>query len=183
MRRSYDSKTYNLDEYIRGEWVSELRHEFIDGRLFAMPHEDCLNNSVRGNLASVLYNSLRKAGYRLFIHDIKVAIPNENKYYYPDVFATREEANEHNEYIQYAPEIIVEVVSESTHSTDYIDKYIDYTKIPSLQYYLIVEPETTLITIFERDGDNWVTHKYTQRDAVVKLPSFNIEFLVKQVYE
>ncbi len=184
MRLADNDKIYSLDEYIKGEWVSELRHEYIDGRLFAMPHEDCRNNAIRGHIAFALYNALKGNGYRFFIHDVKVAIPGGNRYYYPDVFATKEKATETNTYIQYSPEIIIEVVSESTHSTDYIDKYIDYSKIPSLLYYLIVEPETMLVTVFEKDeNNNWITHKYTQRDAVIKLPALNVEFLLGQVYE
>ena len=127
---------------------------------------------------------MKKSGYYVCIADVKVAIPGSNKYYYPDVFVTREISTKKNTYIQYEPEIIVEVVSESSHGTDYVDKYIDYCKIPSLQYYLIVEPETNLITVCERDeNSDWLTHKYTQPHATVTLPKLNIAFLVRQVYE
>lgn len=185
MRTAINDNIYTVDEYIRSEWPSELRHEFIGGRLFEMPHEDCNNNQVRGALMVILHYPLKQAGYKTYVHDIKVAIPNENKYYYPDIFATKEDSiPNNNDYIKYQPEIIVEVVSDSTHLTDYVDKYIDYTKIPSLIYYLVVEPEITLITVHEReDNNNWITHKYIQPDAIVKLPKLNIEFLVRQVYE
>jgi hypothetical protein len=47
-----------------------------------------------------------------------------------------------------------------------------------------VEPETTLVTVLERsNNNNWAAHKYTQPDAMVKLPKLKIEFLLKQVYE
>jgi len=94
----------------------------------------------------------------------------------------KEEKNEKNRYIKYHPEIIVEVVSESTQVTDYVDKYIDYTKIPSLQYYMIVEPETVLITVYERTETNeWVTRKYTQLKDNVQLEKMNVSFTLQDV--
>jgi Uma2 family endonuclease len=105
-------------------------------------------------------------------------------FYYPDVFAPREEKNENNRYIKYQPEIIVEVVSESTQVTDYVDKYIDYTKIPSRQYYMIVEPETILITVYERTATNeWITRKHTQLKDVIQLDKMNISFSLQDVYK
>jgi Uma2 family endonuclease len=113
-----------------------------------------------------------------------VAIPGDNKYYDADIFVTKEEKSENNRYIKYQPEIIVEVVSESTQVTDYVDKYIDYTKIPSLQYYIIVEPETVLITVYERTATNeWSTRKYTQVKDIVLLEKMNISFFLQDVYK
>ena len=47
-------------------------------------------------------------------HDVKVAIPGGKKFYYPDVFFTKEERSQNNQHIKTEPEIIVEVVSETT---------------------------------------------------------------------
>lgn len=184
MRTAAYDKIYTVEEYIQEELSSEVRHEFINGQLFEMAGEKDINNEMAFLIATLFLSLLKQHGYMAYSHEIKVAIPGGKKYYYPDVFLTKEIKTTENRYIKYAPGLIVEIVSESTHSTDYIDKYIDYCKIPSLQYYLIVEPETTLVTVCEKGEDNdWITHKYTQPDAVVKLPLLNIEFLVKQVYE
>jgi len=184
MKTAVSDKIYTVAEYIQEELRSEVRHEFVNGQLFEMAGEKRLNNIIAGFFYLLFVQSLKKAGYYACINDVKVAIPGSSKYYYPDVFVTKEKSTEKNTYIQYEPEIIVEVVSESTHVTDYVDKYIDYCKIPSLLYYLIVEPETNLITVCERDDNNdWITHKYTHPDATVKLAKLDIEFLVKQVYE
>ncbi len=183
MRAAVNDKIYTVEEYVQEELQSEVRHEFINGQLFEMAGEKRINNIIAGFFYLILIQSLKKSGYFICSHDVKIAIPGSNKYYYPDVFATREKSTEKNTYIQYEPEIIIEVVSESTHLTDYVDKYIDYTTITSLRYYLVVEPETTLITVHERqNGNNWVAHKYTQQDALVKLPALGIEFKVGDVY-
>jgi Uma2 family endonuclease len=184
MRNAVDDKIYTVEEYIQFEWKSERRHEFINGQLFEMPGEKDINNQMAGMVYILLINFLKGKGYQFYSHDIKVAIPGGKKFYYPDVFVTKEERNQSNQYIKNEPEIIVEVVSETTQVTDYVDKYIDFTKIPSLAYYIIVEPETILITVYERDETlNWFARKYTNLNVVVKLEKFQIEFLVKDIYQ
>lgn len=184
MRTAASDKIFTVEEYIKYELTSERRHEFINGQLFEMPGEKDINNLIAGGIYILFTALLKPKGYLVFNHDVKVAIPGVDKYYYPDVFATKEEKKEGNTYIKYQPEIIVEVVSDSTHTTDYVDKYIDYTKIPSLQYYIIVEPETILITVHERTETNeWIAHKYIQLKDVVQLEKMNVSFPLSDVYK
>ncbi len=183
MRFVTSDKIYSVEEYIQHEWSALARSEFINGQLFEMPGEKDINNEIAGNLY-ILFSSLLKAlGYFVYSHDVKVRIFGENKYYYPDVFVTNEAKTENNRYIKHEPVLIVEVVSESTQVNDYVDKYIDYTKIPSLQYYIIVEPETTLITCYTKsENGEWHTTKYTKGEDEIKLESLNIAFQLKEVY-
>ncbi len=175
--------TLTAEEYIQHEYSAERRSEYINGQLFIMPAEKDTNNEVAGLLFMLLYQQLKAMGFTIYSHDVKIAIPNEHKYFYPDVFATREPKQPDNQYIKYAPEIIVEVVSPGSHSHDYIDKYIEYIKIPSLQYYLIVEPETILITMYSRGGDDWEVQKFTKLTDVIDLPAFSAKLVMQDVYE
>jgi Uma2 family endonuclease len=183
MRAGTSNKMYTVEEYIKHEWTAPVRNEFINGQLFEMPGEKDINNNIALKTAFFLMQFLTEQGYQIYAHDIKVKVFGENKYYYPDVFVTKEARTESNTYIKSEPVLIVEVVSETTQVNDYVDKYIDYTKIPSLQYYLIIEPETTLITCYKR-GENgeWITSKYTQPDELIKLDILNVSFQLKQVY-
>jgi Uma2 family endonuclease len=92
--------------------------------------------------------------YQVYMNDVKVGIPGGTKYFYPDVFITREQRTEGNQYIKYSPELIVEVVSPSTHITDTVDKYLAYSTIPSLKYYLIAEPETVYVIVYSKNGED-----------------------------
>ena len=177
------NKIYSVEEYIEHELKSAVRSEFINGQLYEMAGEKDINNEIAGNLYILFSALLKSFGYFIYNHDVKVKIFGENKYYYPDVFATKELKTERNEYIKSEPELIVEVVSETSQVNDYVDKYIAYTKIPSLKYYLIIEPETTLITCYKK-GENaeWITSKYTRPDEVIQLDAFGVSFQLKQVY-
>lgn len=151
MKQATSNKIFSVEEYIQFECTSGNKHEFINGQLFEMPGEKDINNEIAGASYIILVQLLKRMGYQDFNHDVKVGLPEGNKYYYPDVFVTKEDKTEANKYIKYQPELIVEVVSESTQINDYVDKYIDYTKIPSLKYYIITEPETVLKTVYSMD--------------------------------
>jgi Uma2 family endonuclease len=184
MKQAISDKIFSVEEYIQYEWTSERPHEFINGQLFEMPGEKDINNEIATELLIILRSFLKEKGYTIYTHDMKVKIHEENKYYYPDLFATKEAKTESNKYIKYEPEIITEVVSESSQVTDYVDKYIDYTKIPTLQYYMIVEPETILITVYERvEANEWITRKYTKKTDFVQLEKMDVSFPLQDVYK
>ncbi|MFP5040117.1 Uma2 family endonuclease, partial [Parasediminibacterium sp. JCM 36343] len=174
MKQIICDKIFTVAEYIHYELASESRHEFINGQLFEIAGGKDINNELALALAFMLMQLPKSKGYQVYANDVKIGIPHEAKYYYPDVFVTKEAKTEGNKYIKSEPELIIEVVSESTQINDYVDKYINYTKIPSLQYYMIVEPETTLITLYARENGGWVTHKYTNKEDEVQLPFLGI---------
>lgn len=183
MQVDTSNKKYTIEEYIRHELKSEVRSEFINGQLFEMAGEKDINNEIAGNLYILFSTLLKSLGYFIYNHDVKVKVFEENKYYYPDVFITREFKTESNKYIKSEPVLIIEVVSETSQINDYVDKYIAYTKIPSLQYYMIIEPETTLITCYKKgENEEWTTSKYTRMEDVIRLDILNVSFQLKQVY-
>ena len=183
MQLETNKRVYTVDEYIQHELKSAVRSEFVNGQLFEMSGEKDINNEIALRLAFLLVQLLGEKGYKIFAHDVKVKIYGEEKYYYPDVFVTRESRHENNHYIKSAPEIIVEVVSETSQVHDYVDKYIAYTKIPSLRYYIIIEPETVLLTCYARGENNeWTTAKYTRAHETVNLDQLEVSFPLRQVY-
>jgi Uma2 family endonuclease len=172
-----------VDEYIQYELTADCRHEFINGQLFEMPGEKRTNNRVAGNIYMVLRNPLEPKGYAAYSHVMKVSNRDRNKYFYPDVFVTKEPQTETNEYIQYEPELIAEVISPSSRITDTIDKYIDYTTIPSLRYYLVVEPDITYVTVYAKNADGkWEATLYASLNDVVPLPLLELSLPLTEVY-
>jgi Uma2 family endonuclease len=184
MRTGSLNKIFTVEEYIQHEWTAPARNEFINGQLFEMPGEKDINNQIALKIAFFLMRLLKEQGYQVYAHDVKVKIFGENKYYYPDVFVTKESKTPANQYIKSEPVLIVEVVSETSQVNDYVDKYIDYTKIPSLQYYLIVEPETLLITCYKRgEQSEWITSKFTRLEDEIKFDVLDIFLKIKDVYQ
>ena len=178
------SSPLSVEEYIRLEHQSSHRHEFINGQLIEMPGEKDINNEIAIYICTLLVHSLMPKGYKVYINDVKVGTPDGTKYFYPDVFATREQRSEKNQFIKYEPELIVEVVSPSTHITDTVDKYIAYTAIPSLKYYLIVEPETIYVILYSRNIESkWEAMTFVRREDVIPLPLLDISLPLSEVYK
>src|SRR3954451_1188913 len=103
MRPAVSDKIFSVDEYIQHELKSPVRNEFINGQLFEMAGEKDINNEIAGNLYILLSALLKSLGYLIYSLDVKVKIFNETKYYYPDVFVTKEPKTELNKYAKYEP--------------------------------------------------------------------------------
>lgn len=164
------NKTYSVSEYFSLEESGDVRHEFINGNLIEMSGASREHHKTCKNLLRILEDLLMSNGYEVYIENMKVKIPNENRYYYPDIFISKEAQTDENKYVQFKPELIVEVLSEATRVKDVTDKFIQYRKIESLNYYLLVEPEKVLILLnFKDEKNNWEMLSFTQKDEIISL--------------
>lgn len=176
-------QAFTEEAYIQYELQSDTRHEYINGKLKAMAGESDLNNEIAMNIALLLRQFLKEQGYSVYMEGVKLKIPEELKYYYPDVFATKETTGSTRQYIKYQPEIIVEVLSETTRKYDMVDKFINYQKIPSLLYYMLVEPEKTLVQLFYKVNDDWEVISFTNLNDVIDFPMFKIRLSLTAIYQ
>ena len=74
------------EEYLEGERLAEVRHEYVDGRVYAMAGASDDHNRIAGNIFAELRERLRGHRCEPFINDMKVKIPPAfaDVYYYPD---------------------------------------------------------------------------------------------------
>jgi Uma2 family endonuclease len=175
-------KKLSEKEYILFELQSDLRHEYINGKLIDMPGESDLHYQLALNFCITLKMLLKNKGYSFFLENVKVKVPNENKYFYPDVFITKEPISKGTVYIKERPELIVEVMSESTRKYDTIDKFINYQRFETLQYYILVEPATTFVSVFSRSSNDWSLDTYSKGTDIIELSNLGISFTVAEIY-
>lgn len=177
-------KIYTVPEYFSLEEAGEVRHEFINGNLIEMSGASREHHKICKNLLRILENLMVDKGYEVFIENMKVKIQNENQYYYPDIFITKEAETDENKYVQFEPELIVEVLSETTRAKDMVDKFIQYRKIKTLNYYLLVEPEKYLVLYnFKDEQREWDMISYTKLDETIPLPNLNISLAMADIYK
>jgi Uma2 family endonuclease len=181
------ASTINLTEedYIQLELGSEIRHELMNERLIDMPGDSPIHNYITGSFCIIFRQLLKHSVYSVFMVDIKLRIPDEKKYFYPDIFITKEKFNPSTGYILHNAELIVEVLSTNTRLFDTVDKFIEYKKIPSLKYYLLAEPEKQYINCLSKNKEGvWESHIFTELDEKIELPALeNISFNVKEIYQ
>ena len=100
-------------EYIQGELNSTIKHELIDGEVFAMVGASAVHNLISLNIAGALHQHLKGKPCRPYMNDMKVRIA-EN-FYYPDVLVDCSKLSS-NMYFVETPILIVEILSASTKS-------------------------------------------------------------------
>ena len=155
------------EEYIAGELLSEVRHEYVDGRVYAMAGASVNHNFIAGNFFTALSNHLHGKKCAPFMNDMKVRIPylSDELYYYPDVMVNCDAAGQHRYFCE-TPALIVEVLSPDTQGTDRREKLIAYGGIPNLHTYILAEQERREITVYHRLPQGWEKTILTGTDTL-----------------
>src|SRR4051794_40148107 len=82
---SKSSQWISPEEYLEGERSSDIRHEYIDGAVYAMAGASLDHNRIAGNIFGELWNHLRGGPCEVFQNDMKVKVsPESTLFYYPD---------------------------------------------------------------------------------------------------
>jgi Uma2 family endonuclease len=181
MKREVIQKTFASEqEYILFEEKSEQKHELFNGNLITMSGVSTDHNEITLNIAILLRQLLKGTEYKVFIESVKVKTPLGN-FFYPDVMVCHPNPDK---YFSTEPIVIIEVLSESTRKYEVIDKFIQYQKIESLNYYLCVEPEKQYVLLYIKDTDGeWQLDTLIKDEDVINLSNINISLSLQQIYK
>lgn len=167
----------SAEEYLQGELLSDIKHQLIDGEVYAMAGASENHNLLAGNIFSELKNHLKGTPCRTFMADMKVRVAED--FFYPDVMVVCAEDNE-DEYYKKSPVIIVEVLSKTTRKFDQTRKRIRCQTIPTLQEYVLIEQDKGEIQVFSR-SQNWQSFYYYLGDSIT-FHSLGITISVEDIY-
>ncbi len=173
----------SVADYLEDEKISRVKHEYIDGEVYAMAGTSKSHNRIIGNLIEKLKPHLRGSDCEPFFVDIKVRVAKLNRFYYPDLVIVCEEDAE-NEYYAVKPKIIVEVLSPSTKLTDRREKMFAYKEIESLQEYVMIEQNRMYAEIYRRreTGDLWDWIEFDQSEDI-EFASVDFKMPMTEIYE
>jgi Uma2 family endonuclease len=122
---------------------------------------------------------------RAYISDMKVRVKTDSAYYYPDVVgtcATRDIAADAPAYYLEAPNLIVEVLSDSTTRTDRREKLVAYQQLESLVEYLLVDQYKREVEVYRRTPQGWSRDIYSAGETVA-LKSVDLALPMDLIYE
>jgi Uma2 family endonuclease len=178
-----NSPRFTPEEYFAWEEQQPVRHEYIDGEVYAMTGGTINHSQIASNFNRLLGNHLRRSGCKTLNSDARVNILESSHYVYPDVSVTCDERDKTTtQFITY-PCLIVEVLSSSTESYDRGNKFKLYRRNSCLQEYVLVDAETMAIELYRKaDGDTWRIIDFEPGDEV-ELTSINLTFPIERVYE
>lgn len=167
------------EEYLEGEQYSDIKHEYVDGHIYAMVGSSSAHNLIAGNLLTLLKNHLRGKPCQAFISDMKARI--NNIFYYPDVMVACDPQDRHDYYREH-PILIIEVLSPSTTQRDSHDKRNVYQSIASLREYVLVSQDMMAVRIYRRSWEGWSLESCLEGDKV-RLTSVDLELPIEAIYE
>lgn len=172
-----------VEEYLEWESQQEVRHEYVNGDLFAMTGGTIPHNDIALNFYTELRPRLRSRGCRINVSDVKVQVSPSSPYYYPDIVVSCDPRDLNaRKFIQY-PKLIVEVLSPGTEARDRGEKFTNYQNMPSLQEYVLIDSEKIAVERYRRgEGRLWLYCPYTVGDAIA-LQSLDFEFPIELLYE
>ena len=128
--------TFTEAQYLALEESSEVRHEFVGGRVYQMAGGTERHELAVAALVRRLYPGARSTGCRTFANR-QLRVPSGD-HFYPDVMVACGKAA--NQLYEEQPTLLIEVLSPSTASEDRKGKLRAYTACPSLKRYLLVDP-------------------------------------------
>ncbi|MFT4926051.1 MAG: Uma2 family endonuclease [Phenylobacterium sp.] len=166
-------------EYLDGEMISDIKHEFIDGQVYAMTGTSDDHNRISVNVLSELRQQLKGQLCEPFIADMM--LKTDENIFYPDVMVICQPDEADTKLVKHSPTVIVEVLSPSTRRTDVTIKKSAYLSLPSLQEYVVIEQDKCEIQVFRR-SNNWVSAYYFLGDEIV-FESIGVSLPVEEIYD
>lgn len=173
-------------EYLAMERGAEQKHEYLNGRVFAMAGASPKHNLVCGNLIGALRDRLRGRRCVVMPSDQHVYVEATALGTYPDVTVLCGPAKYHADFPQSLvnPSILIEVLSPSTEAYDRGAKFDHYGHLPSLREYVLVTTDRFAVDHFLRETDGtWRLSTSRGLDAVVRFPSVDAAVPLAEIYE
>lgn len=171
------------DEYFEWEARQEIRHEYINGDVFAMTGGTIAHSTIAANLISLLRPHVRGKNCRVLGSDAKVGISPRGEFFYPDLLVTCDDRDRNSAKAVFHPKLIVEVLSPSTEAYNRGGKFARYRQLSSLNEYVLVGSESINVETFRlNDRGKWELTPYGEGDWV-QFASIDFECAIASIYE
>jgi Uma2 family endonuclease len=172
---------YTYAEYLGFEASSNVKHEFLDGQIYAMAGGTPEHSALAAAVITLLGPQLLGGECRPYNSDLRVRTPT-GLTTYPDVtviFGPRE-IDAVDSLAITNPVLILEVLSRSTEEYDSGDKFEHFRTIPSLREYVLVSHRERSVEIRSRSGDGWRTT--VAREGAIAELSIGARLDVRELY-
>jgi Uma2 family endonuclease len=185
---------HTVEEYLALERLSEERHEYLDGLIYAMAGESPEHGIVCVNLTRIVSTQLLGTPCQVFSKDMKVRSgpdPRSRRltkglFSYPDLIVVCGEFQFHDKHrdVLLNPTVIIEVLSPTTEAFDRGEKFWRYrTHLPSLKDYVMVAQSIPMIDHYvHRDGE-WVLSTVSGLESSLKIASIDCSLSLADVYD
>jgi Uma2 family endonuclease len=177
-------RRYTIEEYVRLEEYSNVRHEYDGGQIYALAGGTPEHGTYAANIIGLLTAQLRSRPCRVHTSDVRIRVQATGLDTYPDVSVVcgRAERDVEDPQALVNPILLVEVTSPSTDEYDRGEKLDQYQKIPALREVVFVAHDGARVDVVRRGDDGgWVRVRARAGESVV-LQSLGCELAVDDIY-
>ena len=172
-----------IDEYLEFEEQSPVRHEYVNGAVYAMNGVSVAHARIARELVMTVGGHLRGGPCELFSTDLKLRIRTDTDevFYYPDMMVACQRDDWGANYVR-NPKLVAEILSPSTQHIDRREKAMTYRRIASLEEYVLLAQDDHKVIVHRR-AENWRPQSYTGPQATVEFRSIGLSVPLAQIYE
>ncbi len=185
--QSQPARAYRFEDYLAVERESAgVRHEYVEGQVFAMTGGSYEHNLITANLAGELRQQLKPGPCAVLSSDMRIRIETADACAYPDVSVLCGDPVFHDQRrdVLTNPTLIAEVLSPSTEAYDRGAKFALYRRLPSLRHYLLIAQGQVAVDVFTRQADGrWLLDAFTDAEAVIALEGPDCRLRLSEVYD
>ena len=182
---AFARQRFTFGEYVELEETSVVRHEFLDGQVWAMAGGSPEHAAVAANVVALLHSHLRGRPCRVYTSDLRVRVAATGLGTYPDVTVicgrVESDSADPRQRTALNPQVLVEVLSPSTEDYDRGEKLAHYKRIPSLREVVLIAHDERRVELWSRVDDAW-TLDVARGDASIVVPSLGCTLELAEVY-
>jgi len=182
---AYGKQKYSIEEYLQMERVSDQKHEYYKGEIFAMAGASNRHNVIFSNLFIRAGAQLLNTPCRPYGSDMRIHIPENTLFTYPDISIICGELIPFDEENDTAlqPTVIIEILSKATRNYDRGVKFKLYRDIPTLREYILVDSESIAVEAFRiNEHNHWELEEYKKIEETITLPAIGVSLKMQEVY-
>jgi Uma2 family endonuclease len=150
-------KMYTQEEYLELERAAEYKSEYYRGEIFAMSGASRYHNRITENLSIEVGTFLKGKSCQSFSRDLRVHIPENTLYTYPDLLIVcgKPEFHDQEKDTLLNPSVIIEVLSPSTEGYDQGKKFYLYRSLKALTEYVLIDSQEIRAEVHRKGGDGF----------------------------
>jgi Uma2 family endonuclease len=177
---------FTFDEYLLLEEIAEVKHEFLEGQVWAMAGGSPEHAAIIGNVTTLLNIQLRGQRCRVYTTELRVRAKATGLGTYPDITVVcgrlERDPEDRSGHTVINPRVIVEVLSPSTEAYDRGEKLSHYQTIPSLDEIVLVAHDRCELEVVRREADGTWSRLIVGPGASARLTSIACDLAVVEVY-
>jgi Uma2 family endonuclease len=178
-------RKYSLEEYVRLESYSNVRHEYLDGQVYAMAGGTPEHGLYAANVIGLIRAALAGKRCRVHTSDVRIRVKATGLDTYPDVSVVcgHAERDSIDKDAIVNPILLVEVTSPSTEDYDRGEKLQHYQQIQALREVIFVAHDAKRVDVVRRQDDGtWGELSAAGPGEIVELHAIGCALPVDEVY-